>query len=164
MGLPKFFGGKRHVSATHVRVIEDPNEIYHHMLKSLYVSLQLRNPGGGNFVKVSLQPFSLLFSIRLKHEGGAGHELTLERRVNPDKPQRTITRQMSLRPTNQPTQLCHLYNEISWRSSIKINQMMGCTSRQSLELSLRIIQNTRARSSCKLKLPSLSAIQGNEPG
>lgn len=53
MGLPKFFGGKRHVSATHVRVIEDPNEVYHHLLKALYVSLQLRNPGGGNMVQVS---------------------------------------------------------------------------------------------------------------
>lgn len=60
MGLPKFFGGKRHISATHIRVIEDPNEIYHHMLKSLYVSLQLRG-GSSNPVKVSLHA---LFSAR----------------------------------------------------------------------------------------------------
>lgn len=47
MGLPKFFGGKRHVSATHVRVIKDPNEVYHHLLKALYVSLELRGGGSG---------------------------------------------------------------------------------------------------------------------
>lgn len=54
MGTIKFFGGKRHVSATHVRLVEDANEVYHHMLKSLYVSLQLRNPGGGMGGKVQV--------------------------------------------------------------------------------------------------------------
>lgn len=47
MGHIKVFGGKRHISATHVRLIEDPNEVAHHLLKATYVSLKLRNPGAG---------------------------------------------------------------------------------------------------------------------
>ncbi|ORY30547.1 hypothetical protein BCR39DRAFT_528659 [Naematelia encephala] len=46
MGTIKTFGGKRHVSATHIRPITDHNEVYNHLLKSLYVSLVLRNPSG----------------------------------------------------------------------------------------------------------------------
>nr|ODN89827.1 hypothetical protein L204_06103 [Cryptococcus depauperatus CBS 7855] len=38
-GTIKIFGGKRHVSANNIRRIEDPNEIQHHLLKALYVSL-----------------------------------------------------------------------------------------------------------------------------
>lgn len=40
------FGGKRHISAQHIRAVEDHDEVYHHLLKSTYVSLSLRNPGG----------------------------------------------------------------------------------------------------------------------
>ncbi|WWC96252.1 hypothetical protein V866_003119 [Kwoniella sp. B9012] len=49
MGSIKMFGGKRHISATHIRPITDFNEIHHHLLKALYVSLQLRGAttGGG---------------------------------------------------------------------------------------------------------------------
>ncbi|EIW67669.1 hypothetical protein TREMEDRAFT_18062, partial [Tremella mesenterica DSM 1558] len=45
MGSIKLFGGKRHISASHIRLIEDLNEVYNHLLKALYVSLTLRNPG-----------------------------------------------------------------------------------------------------------------------
>jgi replication factor A2 len=47
MGSIKVFGGKKHVSATHIRAIKDHNEVYNHLLKALYVTLSLRNPGGG---------------------------------------------------------------------------------------------------------------------
>ena len=47
MGSIKVFGGKKHVSATHIRSIKDHNEVYNHLLKALYVTLSLRNPGGG---------------------------------------------------------------------------------------------------------------------
>ncbi|RSH90941.1 replication factor A protein 2 [Saitozyma podzolica] len=46
LGTIKSFNNKRHVSATHIRPITDHNEVYHHFLKALYVSLSLRNPGG----------------------------------------------------------------------------------------------------------------------
>lgn len=61
----KAFGGKRHVSATHIRLIEDHNEVYHHLLKSLWVSLSLRDPGAGKGgVSPILQSFSLSHRIR----------------------------------------------------------------------------------------------------
>ncbi|GMK53980.1 hypothetical protein CspeluHIS016_0105660 [Cutaneotrichosporon spelunceum] len=44
IGTIKVFGGKRHVSAQTVRPIEDHNEVYHHFLKALQVSLSIRNP------------------------------------------------------------------------------------------------------------------------
>ncbi|WVQ96494.1 hypothetical protein IAU59_003599 [Kwoniella sp. CBS 9459] len=47
MGSIKMFGGKRHVSATHIRRITDHNEVYHHLLKSLYVSLSMRGASSG---------------------------------------------------------------------------------------------------------------------
>ncbi|WWC88544.1 uncharacterized protein L201_003455 [Kwoniella dendrophila CBS 6074] len=49
MGSLKMFGGKRHISATHIRPITDFNEIHNHFLKALYVSLSLRgaSTGGG---------------------------------------------------------------------------------------------------------------------
>lgn len=47
MGSIKVFGGKKHVSATHIRSVKDHNEVYNHLLKALYVTLSLRNPGGG---------------------------------------------------------------------------------------------------------------------
>ena len=50
MGSIKTFGGKRHVSATHIRVIVNYDEVYHHLLKALYVSLNFRYPGGGGGV------------------------------------------------------------------------------------------------------------------
>ncbi|KAK8858736.1 hypothetical protein IAR55_002965 [Kwoniella newhampshirensis] len=59
MGSIKMFGGKRHVSATHIRPISDHNEVYHHMLKSLYVSLTLRGgsvgAGGGGAAPGAVQ-------------------------------------------------------------------------------------------------------------
>ncbi|BEJ12190.1 hypothetical protein CspHIS471_0206500 [Cutaneotrichosporon sp. HIS471] len=45
IGTIKVFGGKRHVSAQTIRPIEDHNEVYHHFLKALHVSLTIRNPG-----------------------------------------------------------------------------------------------------------------------
>lgn len=45
IGTIKTFGGKRHVSAQTIRPIEDHNEVYHHFLKALQVSLSIRNPG-----------------------------------------------------------------------------------------------------------------------
>ncbi|WWC70927.1 uncharacterized protein I206_104879 [Kwoniella pini CBS 10737] len=56
MGSIKMFGGKRHISATHIRPITDFNEIHHHLLKALYVSLTLRGAstgGGGGAQAVS---------------------------------------------------------------------------------------------------------------
>ncbi|WVR06489.1 hypothetical protein IAU60_003520 [Kwoniella sp. DSM 27419] len=47
MGSIKMFGGKRHVSATHIRPITDLNEVHHHLLKALYVSLTLRGASSG---------------------------------------------------------------------------------------------------------------------
>ncbi|WRT67934.1 uncharacterized protein IL334_004908 [Kwoniella shivajii] len=47
MGSIKMFGGKRHISATHIRPITDHNEIHHHFLKALYVSLSLRGATSG---------------------------------------------------------------------------------------------------------------------
>lgn len=54
MGTIKVFGGKRHVSATHVRLIKDADEIYHHLLKALYISLSIRNPGGAGVSRYKL--------------------------------------------------------------------------------------------------------------
>ena len=52
------FGGKRHISATHVRLITDPNEVAHHMLKAQWVSLSLRGASeGGGGAAVSLTHF-----------------------------------------------------------------------------------------------------------
>ncbi|ODO05119.1 replication factor A2 [Cryptococcus wingfieldii CBS 7118] len=48
MGTIKSYNNKRHVSATHVRPITDPNEIQHHLLKALHVSLLLRGGTSGN--------------------------------------------------------------------------------------------------------------------
>ncbi|WVQ83041.1 hypothetical protein IAT38_005179 [Cryptococcus sp. DSM 104549] len=48
MGSIKVFGGKRHVSATHIRRITDHNEIAHHMLKALHISLTLRGVSAGS--------------------------------------------------------------------------------------------------------------------
>ena len=45
-GSIKVFGGKRQVSATHVRLITNHNEVFNHLLKAVYVSMSLRNPGG----------------------------------------------------------------------------------------------------------------------
>ncbi|OCF46008.1 replication factor A2 [Kwoniella heveanensis CBS 569] len=47
MGSIKMFGGKRHVSATHIRAITNHDEVYHHLLKSLYVSLSMRGASSG---------------------------------------------------------------------------------------------------------------------
>jgi len=47
LGSLKVFGGKRHVSATHVRLITDPNEVAHHLLKATWVSLSLRGATEG---------------------------------------------------------------------------------------------------------------------
>ena len=46
MGSIKVFGGKRHVSANHVRAITNHDEVFNHLLKALWVSLSIRNPGG----------------------------------------------------------------------------------------------------------------------
>ncbi|WVQ73296.1 hypothetical protein IAR50_002864 [Cryptococcus sp. DSM 104548] len=48
MGTIKSYNNKRHVSATHVRPITDPNEIHHHLLKALHISLLLRGAAPGN--------------------------------------------------------------------------------------------------------------------
>ncbi|WVO18939.1 uncharacterized protein IAS62_000213 [Cryptococcus decagattii] len=53
MGTIKVFGGKRHVSATHIRPITDANEVQHHLLKALYVSLILRGGAPGNAPKAA---------------------------------------------------------------------------------------------------------------
>lgn len=45
-GNIKVFGGKRHVSAQNIRSVENHDEVYHHFLKALQVSLSFRNPGG----------------------------------------------------------------------------------------------------------------------
>jgi len=47
MGSIKTFGGKRHISATHIRLITNHDEVYHHLLKALYISLNFRYPYGG---------------------------------------------------------------------------------------------------------------------
>lgn len=60
MGTIKVFGGKRHVSATHIRPITDGNEVQHHLLKALYVSLILRGGTPGN---VRDSSFSLIVAL-----------------------------------------------------------------------------------------------------
>ncbi|KAL1413150.1 Replication factor A protein 2 [Vanrija albida] len=45
-GTIKVFGGKRHVSAQHIRPVTKHDEVYHHLLKALYVSQSFRNPNG----------------------------------------------------------------------------------------------------------------------
>lgn len=60
MGTIKVFGGKRHVSATHIRPITDGNEVQHHLLKALYVSLILRGGTPGNVRDPS---FSLVVAL-----------------------------------------------------------------------------------------------------
>ena len=48
MGSIKTFGGKRHVSATHIRLITNHDEVYHHLLKALHISLSFRHPNSGS--------------------------------------------------------------------------------------------------------------------
>lgn len=40
-GIIKAFSGNRYISAIHVRIVSDMNEITHHLLDTLYVSLQI---------------------------------------------------------------------------------------------------------------------------
>jgi hypothetical protein len=55
MGTLKTFGGKRHVSATHIRPLENHDELFTHLLRALHVSLSFRMPaGGGGGVSVHL--------------------------------------------------------------------------------------------------------------
>lgn len=42
IGNLKVFQNKRQITAQHLRVVEDPDEIHHHLLKALSVSLALR--------------------------------------------------------------------------------------------------------------------------
>ncbi|KAK4685127.1 replication factor A2, partial [Tremellales sp. Uapishka_1] len=63
MGTLKTFGGKRHVSATHIRPIEDHNEINHHLLKALYVSMKYRHPSGVS-VSIHSRVFSSTVTVR----------------------------------------------------------------------------------------------------
>lgn len=58
IGSMKIFGGKRHISAQSIRPIEDFNEVYHHLLKALEVSLLMRNPGA-----VSMTWFDISFTF-----------------------------------------------------------------------------------------------------
>ena len=46
LGTLKTFSDKKHINATHIYPITNHNEVYNHLLKALYVSLALRNPGG----------------------------------------------------------------------------------------------------------------------
>ncbi|WOO76833.1 Replication factor A protein 2 [Vanrija pseudolonga] len=47
-GNIKVFGGKRHVSAQHIRPVTNHDEVYHHLLKAVYVSQSFRNPNGAS--------------------------------------------------------------------------------------------------------------------
>ncbi len=47
MGQIKSFNGKRHISAQNIRPITDHNEVFYHLLESLYVTLTFRNPTAG---------------------------------------------------------------------------------------------------------------------
>jgi replication factor A2 len=79
LGSLKVFGGKRHISATHVRLITDPNEIAHHALKAQWVSLSLRgaSEGGGGAAAVSFH-FYLYLTIanRQKPAAAAANDYT----------------------------------------------------------------------------------------
>lgn len=44
MGQIKSFNGKRHISAQNIRLVTDHNEVFYHLLESLYVTLTYRNP------------------------------------------------------------------------------------------------------------------------
>ena len=62
MGSIKVFGGKKHVAATHIRLITDHNEIFNHLLKAVYVTLSLRNPGGAA-VSYTLRTWSYKLTV-----------------------------------------------------------------------------------------------------
>jgi replication factor A2 len=71
LGSLKVFGGKRHISATHVRLITDPNEIAHHALKAQWVSLSLRGAseggGGGAGAAAAVSCSLMIFGTQLMH-------------------------------------------------------------------------------------------------
>jgi replication factor A2 len=52
IGTIKIFGGKRHISALHIRAIDHLDEVSRHLLKALQVSLSYRNPSGVSGVSV----------------------------------------------------------------------------------------------------------------
>ena len=71
------FGGKRHISATHVRLITDPNEVAHHMLKAQWVSLSLRGASeGGGGAAVSFSPLEMAIANMQKPAAAAANDYT----------------------------------------------------------------------------------------
>ncbi|ORX37236.1 hypothetical protein BD324DRAFT_650842 [Kockovaella imperatae] len=46
LGSIKVFGGKRQISATHIRPITNHDEVFNHLLKAVYVSMTVRYPNG----------------------------------------------------------------------------------------------------------------------
>ncbi|WVW84856.1 hypothetical protein I302_106891 [Kwoniella bestiolae CBS 10118] len=83
MGSIKMFGGKRHISATHIRPITDFNEIHHHLLKALYVSL-LRGAttGGGGAAQAGSSHADYSAGVQShSNESNYSHLPSLQRRI-----------------------------------------------------------------------------------
>ena len=53
VGTVKTFSNKRHLAATHIRAIEDKNEVHYHLLECQYVSLVMRKGKLVRFVTIT---------------------------------------------------------------------------------------------------------------
>lgn len=100
MGTIKVFGGKRHVSATHIRPITDANEVQHHLLKALYVSLILRGGAPGSVRDFFLV---LLFSLVVALDNIQGRPRKLLAPAMITMPERLLARL-----TNRPGRILSL--------------------------------------------------------
>ena len=115
MGSMKVFGGKRHVSATHIRPIINHDEVYNHLLKALYVSLSLRFPNGGGVSGDSA-----------RQQGTRLICLTLDRAAERTARQMITQLERRMAPTRQHGPTSHHYTGRSWRSFLRMKRMMGC--------------------------------------
>ncbi|KAL7420751.1 Replication factor A protein 2 [Cryptotrichosporon argae] len=84
LGTIKTFGGKRHVSATHIRPITNHDEVFHHMLKAVYVSHSLRGGSAGGAVRT--EPGQNDYAAGAHSNGGSAatayaHLQPLQRRI-----------------------------------------------------------------------------------
>ena len=63
IGTIKTFSNKRHLAATHIRKIEDKNEVFYHLLECQYVSLVMRR---GKIVSSDLLGGGMLLALGLE--------------------------------------------------------------------------------------------------
>jgi len=137
MGTIKVFGNKKHVAATHIRPIKDHNEVFNHILRAVYVTLSLRNPGGVRSPRsFILHPCPMRQNLPLL-AGHGGDLLTIRAQVEQRRRARdTATIPPAQQPRDRILPITHTYllsNDKSWRSLRRIRVMMGCTSRLSHE-------------------------------